>query len=155
MISYQKVGEMFNDNTIFKADLLTLNECWQTLTKSPSYDPRHNQWINALEALINSKQADGLHLALTQQVAVQHRETKSHLTDVSKDLSIVKGEVSDIKRTLKETHGVHLWILLVAVLTLIAALVAAADVVCKWFSKNSSANGSESIRREQSHSTNK
>lgn len=133
MITYQQVGQMFNDRSIYKADMLTLNECWQVLIEHPQYnDPRHNQWVSALALLIQSKQADAHHLAQTQQSDTHHRETK--------------GDSSDIKKTLKKTHRIDIWVLIFSILAFVAAAISAVDVVVKWFSNKPSVAVSEQIR---------
>jgi hypothetical protein len=155
MITYLQITKMFLDHSIYKADIFTLNECLQVMNEQPSYvEPRHDQWVSTLKALIKSRQLDGLHQLEIEHADSLHKETRDVLSSVSKDLSTVKGDVSGIKKALTKTHGLHLWILIVAILTAILALIAAVDVILKWFPNRPSDAVSEPTPARLPHSTN-
>jgi len=62
----------------------------------------------------------------------QSGQQMSILSDVQSQISEVRKDISKVDQRLERTHNVHRWILLVAILTGVFALVAAGDVILKW-----------------------
>src|SRR5437764_13719599 len=68
-----------------------------------------------------------------RRLSVKHFEHQSkNLSDVRSQISEVRNDISRVETRLEKTHNVHRWILLIAVLTGVFALIAAWDVILKW-----------------------
>lgn len=134
-MDYNTLQQMFLNGSIANADLPTLQRCLQFLNGQPRHiDPRFEQWFATVTFLIGERQNAARHEATSRQSQQFHDETQGHLSKVSADVGHVKGEVKEIKSTLEKTHRIHFWILLLSALALLAAAIAAADVIIKWLS---------------------
>ena len=91
----------------------TAEEIWQFLAGTPFPSHDFQTAITRLDILI-SKDLSNL---------------RSQMTEVRKD-------ISRVETRLEKTHNVHRWILLVAILTGVFALIAAWDVILKWIRGN-------------------
>src|SRR2546425_448624 len=86
------------------------------------------------------------HIALNggpiQQAMIAESERRrsvkqfKNLADVQSQISEVRKDISRVETRLENTHKVHRWILLVAILTGVFALIAAWDVILKWIRGN-------------------
>ena len=59
-----------------------------------------------------------------------------HLSTLQSQISDVRTDISRVETRLENTHKVHRWILLVAILTGVFALIAAWDVILNWMRGN-------------------
>src|SRR5438477_12047551 len=72
-----------------------------------------------------------------RRLSVRHSEQQiSILSDVQSQISEVRKDISRVDQRLERTHNVHRWILLVAILTGVFALIAAWDVFLNWMRGN-------------------
>ena len=66
----------------------------------------------------------------------QFGQQYEHLSKLQSQISEVRADISGVAERLEKTHKVHRWILLVAILTGVFALIAALDAVLKWSGGN-------------------
>lgn len=169
-MNFLEVQRGFGDRTIYQANLSTLLDALDAVNgQPPTTDPRLSSWHKTIIALIDDRQKDERHQSSSRQADDHHSQIKTRLEQVEgntsqtateliearKQMAQLEGKVSEVKATLEQTHRIHLGILIVSVLALIAAAIAAADVIVKWFPRNPSSLVSESAQPTQAHSTNK
>lgn len=162
-LSYDEVQRAFTSGAIYGLNLPELYASLQIVNAQSGFgDPRPAALAATIQSLINSHENRIRHQRDSDQAKEHHREAQEAASKVSEEIVQVKSELENVKRkmieikdVLKDTHGIHLWILVVSILALIAAAIAATDVIGKWFPKNSSVVVSAPTRPELTNSTNR
>jgi hypothetical protein len=99
-----------------------------------------------------------MYLALEELRRRQSAKVQVEISTVGKEVSQVRADISRIQselKTLKKSHRVHLWILFVAIVTALLALIAALDVVLKWIPDKKPVGPSELVQPKPPDSTNR
>jgi hypothetical protein len=111
-----------------------------------------------LARLMNSQPAHSQQVILAQLQLRQSAKSHEHFSAIKDQVSKIHGEMGNVKaelKTLEKSHRIHLWILVVAIVTAGLALIAALDVVLKWFPSRKPHAVSSPVQPEPAHSTNK